>query len=397
MILPPGIRGLKRLIRRGNKLPVDFSDAGKLKGRIITSMQTLPDEDTLYQALLNRDSSLEGIFYFGVKTTGIFCRPSCSARKPLRQNVEYFKSIQSAMDSGYRPCKVCSPLARNGEIPDWLNALFNDIHARPEASYKDDDLLSRGIDPTRVRRWFQKTHGMTFHAYVKALRINRAFEKMKHHQENVTTTAMDSGYDSLSGFHSAFRNVTGLSPLQSRNQSIITLSQFTTPLGPMYAGASDKGLCFLEFTDRKMIDGQIEMLQQQMKARFVSGKSEILDQIEKQLEEYFSGSRRDFDIPLDVTGTDFQKKAWDALLKIPYGETRSYQQQADRIGNPKAVRAIASANAKNHIAIVIPCHRVIAKDGGLAGFGGGIWRKKFLLDLEGAENKDDAPVQRDLL
>ena len=344
---------------------------------------------------MNRDTSLEGVFYFGVKTTGIFCRPTCSARKPLKQNVEYFNSIQSAMDGGYRPCKVCTPLAKSGEIPDWLNHLFNDIHANPEGSYKDDDLQARGIDATRVRRWFQKTHGMTFHAYLKALRINRAFEKMKH-QQDVTTTAMDSGYESLSGFHSAFRNVTGLSPSQSRKQSLITLSQFATPLGPMYAGVSDKGLCFLEFIDRKMIDAQIEQLQKQMKARFVTGKSDLLDLVEKQVNEYFSGERIEFDLPLDVRGTEFQKEAWDALLKIPYGETRSYQQQADRIGKPKAVRAIASANAKNHIAIVIPCHRVIAKDGGLAGFGGGIWRKRYLLDLESPEEKRD-PVQPDLI
>ncbi len=359
-------------------------------------MQTLPDEEVLYQALLNRDTSLEGIFYFGVKTTGIFCRPSCSARKPLKRNVEYFSSIKSAMESGYRPCKVCTPLARSGDIPDWLSTLFSDVHDNPEASYKDEDLRLRGIDATRVRRWFQKNHGMTFHSYVKALRINRAFEKMKH-QQDVTTTALDSGYDSLSGFHSAFRNVTGLSPSQSCKQSIITLSQFSTPLGPMFAGASEKGLCFLEFTDRKMIDDQIEQLQKQMKAKFIKGQSETLNRLEIQLEEYFAGERRDFGLPLDVCGTDFQKLAWDALLKIPYGETRSYQQQAERIGNPKAVRAVASANAKNHIAIVIPCHRVIAKGGGLAGFGGGIWRKKFLLDLEGVETRDDQPRQRDLL
>jgi AraC family transcriptional regulator of adaptative response/methylated-DNA-[protein]-cysteine methyltransferase len=345
--------------------------------------------------LINRDTSLEGIFYFGVKTTGIFCRPSCTARKPLKQNVEYFNSIQSAMDSGYRPCKVCTPLTRSGDTPDWINALFNDVHENPQASYKDEDLLARGIDAARVRRWFQKNHGMTFHAYVKALRINRAFEKMKSKQD-VTTTAMDSGYESLSGFHSAFRNVTGLSPSQSQMQSLITLSQISTPLGPMYAGASDKGICFLEFTDRKMINGQIEDLQKQMKAKFVKGKSELLDRLESQLEAYFSGQRREFDLPLDLHGTDFQKLAWEALLKIPFGETRSYQQQADRIGKPKAVRAVASANAKNHIAIVIPCHRVIAKDGGLAGFGGGIWRKKFLLDLEAPEQQAQ-PEQQDLL
>ena len=359
-------------------------------------MQTLPDEETLYEALINRDTSLEGIFYFGVKTTGIFCRPTCSARKPLKQNVEYFNSIASAMDNGYRPCKVCTPLAKSGEAPDWLDALLKDIHANPQERYRDEDLHARGIDATRVRRWFQKTHGMTFHAYLKALRINRAFEKMKHDQ-NVTSTAMDSGYESISGFHAAFRHLTGLSPSQSKTQSIITLSQFATPLGPMYAGASATGLCFLEFVDRKMIETQIEQLQKQMKARFVNGKNKLLDQVEQELNEYFAGERHDFEIALDICGTDFQKQAWDALLKIPYGETRSYQQQADGIGKPTAVRAIASANAKNHIAIVIPCHRVIAKDGGLAGFGGGIWRKKYLLDLEGAFEPRQQPSQRDLL
>ena len=160
-------------------------------------MQTLPDEETLYKALINRDTNLEGVFYFGVKTTGIFCRPTCSARKPLKHNVEYFDSIASAMHNGYRPCKVCTPLAKSGEAPDWLNTLFKDIHANPEERYRDEDLQSRGIDATRVRRWFQKTHGMTFHAYLKALRINRAFEKMKRDQD-VTSTAMDSGDESIS-------------------------------------------------------------------------------------------------------------------------------------------------------------------------------------------------------
>ncbi len=150
----------------------------------------------------------------------------------------------------------------------------------------------------------------------------------------------------------------------------------------MYAGASERGLCFLEFTDRKMIDHQIEQLQARLKARFVQATTPVLSEVESQLEEYFNGMRQDFELPLDISGTPFQKQAWQALQKIPYGETRSYQQQADQVGNSNAVRAIASANAKNHIAIVIPCHRVIAKNGGLAGFGGGVWRKKYLLDLE---------------
>jgi AraC family transcriptional regulator of adaptative response/methylated-DNA-[protein]-cysteine methyltransferase len=123
-------------------------------------------------------------------------------------------------------------------------------------------------------------------------------------------------------------------------------------------------------------------MQARMKARFVQATTPVLAAVESQLDEYFDGKRQDFEVPLDINGTAFQIRAWQALQKIPYGETRSYQQQAEQVGNSRAVRAIASANAKNHIAIVIPCHRVIAKNGGLAGFGGGVWRKKHLLDLE---------------
>ena len=345
------------------------------------NQQTLPDPDTMYQALVNRNSQLDGIFYFGVKTTGIFCRPGCTARNPKKENVDYFPSIQNAMESGYRPCKICSSLEKSGQAPDWLKSLLNEIHANPEDSFKDEDLRARHIEPTRVRRWFQKNHGITFHAYIKALRINRAFEKIKN-QSDVTSTAFDSGYESLSGFHAAFKSVAGVSPSQAKARSLINISKLSTPLGPMYAGASEKGLCFLEFTDRKMIDQQIEQVQQRMKARFVQAITPVLTAVESQLDEYFNAKRREFEIPLDINGTAFQIKAWQALQQIPYGETRSYQQQAMHIGNNKAVRAIASANAKNHIAIVIPCHRVIAKNGGLAGFGGGVWRKKYLLDLE---------------
>lgn len=345
------------------------------------NQQTLPDPESMYQALLNRDSQLEGIFYFGVKTTGIFCRPGCTARNPKKENIDYFDSIKKALDSGYRPCKICSPLEKSGQVPEWLKPLLDEVHANPENSFKDADLRVRHIEPTRLRRWFRKHHGITFHAYIKALRINRAFEKMKN-RGNVTRTAFDSGYESLSGFHAAFKSVTGVSPSQAKNRELITIARILTPLGMMYAGASDRGLCFLEFSDRKMIDHQIEQLQQRMKARFVQATTPVLTRVESQLEEYFGGKRQNFEIPLDINGTPFQILAWQALQQIPYGETRSYQQQAVKIGNGRAVRAVASANAKNHIAIVIPCHRVIAKNGGLAGFGGGVWRKKYLLDLE---------------
>jgi AraC family transcriptional regulator of adaptative response/methylated-DNA-[protein]-cysteine methyltransferase len=261
----------------------------------------LPDQDFMYQALLDRNSQLDGIFYFGVKTTGIFCRPGCTARNPKRENVDYFGSIQSAMESGYRPCKICSPLEKSGQTPDWLKPLLNEIHSNPEDSFKDEDLRARNIEPTRLRRWFQKNHGITFHAYVKALRINRAFEKIKN-RNDITSTAFDSGYESLSGFHAAFKSVAGVSPSQAKDRALINIAKLSTPLGPMYAGASEKGLCFLEFTDRKMIDQQIEQVQQRMKARFVQTMTPVLAAVESQLEEYFHARRRRFELPLDING-----------------------------------------------------------------------------------------------
>ena len=150
----------------------------------------------------------------------------------------------------------------------------------------------------------------------------------------------------------------------------------------MLAGAVDEGICLLEFVDRRMIETQIKRLKKYLNAEFVPGQNKYFDELDKQLKQYFEGKRKDFDLPLSLPGTDFQLKVWKELQKIPYGKTRSYQQQAIALKNPKAVRAVAKANGDNRIAIIIPCHRVIGKDGQLVGYGGGMWRKQYLLNLE---------------
>ena len=341
----------------------------------------LPSKTEMYRALVNRDSSYEGIFYAAVKTTGIFCRPACSARKPRRENVEYFASAREALNHGFRPCKVCRPMERSGATPDWMAGLLRSFGDDPDRRLKDTDLRQRGVDPARLRRWFQKNHGMTFHAYMRALRLNRAFGRIK--QENkVIDTAFDSGFDSLSGFAEAFRKATGFAPSKSRSRQLITVDRILTPLGPMLAGATDQGICLLEFTDRRMLETQVTRLQKRFSAGLVSGSHEHIDALLQQLQEYFSGTRRDFTVPLLPSGTEFQARAWNYLMKIPYGETRAYRDQARALGNINAVRAVARANGDNRIAIVIPCHRVIGSDGKLTGYGGGLWRKKFLLELE---------------
>ncbi len=341
----------------------------------------LPAPVVLYRALVARDSTFDGLFVAGVITTGVFCRPTCGARKPKPENVEYFASAADALQHGYRPCKLCNPLGVPGEAPAWLQPLLDDVHADPQRRWRDQDLRDRDLEPDRVRRWFQKHHGMTFHAYGRALRLATAFGRLGS-GDGVVESAFGAGYESVSGFAEAFAKTTGRSPAQSRTLRLIRIARVLTPLGPMVAGATDEGLCLLEFADRRMLETQIGRIQKALGARALPGASPHVAKLEQELAEYFSGARRIFSVPLVTAGTPFQERVWSALQAIPYGETRSYRDQADAIGRPEAVRAVARANGDNRISILIPCHRVIGKDGQLVGYGGGVWRKRHLLELE---------------
>ncbi len=341
----------------------------------------LPDTDRLYEALIGRDSRFDGLFVAGVKTTGIFCRPTCRARKPKRENVEFFVSPRDALHHGYRPCRVCRPMEPPGEAPDWLRGLLEDVHAHPEQRLTDQDLRRRGLEPHRVRRWFRKHHGMTFHAYCRALRLGLAFGRIRQ-GEDVGSAAFGSGYDSLSGFTESFKKTMGFAPSGSKDRQVVRVARISTPLGPMLAGATEDGVCLLEFADRRMLETQLARLRRSLDAEIVPGRSELLAMLAEQLAEYFERRRRTFDVPLLTPGTPFQRLAWEGLQSIPFGETRSYQQQAEAIGRPTAVRAVARANGDNRIAILVPCHRVIGKNGRLTGYGGGLWRKEYLLNLE---------------
>jgi AraC family transcriptional regulator, regulatory protein of adaptative response / methylated-DNA-[protein]-cysteine methyltransferase len=338
-------------------------------------------EDVMYKAVLEKDPSFDGLFYLGVKTTGIFCRPSCRARNPKKENVEFFPAAKDALAYGYRPCKICTPLEKPDQTPEEIRKLIDEITADPSFKLKEQDLRSRGLDPNRIRRWFQKHHGMTFHAYQRMLRLNTAFKKIQN-GENVSKAAFETGYNSLSGFQDSFKSVFGISPSESKKNRIIDISRIETPLGPMIAGSFDDQLCLLEFTSRRMLESEFRDLSKRLDAIPVQGESRLFAELTEQLDHYFDGTLKDFQIPLLTPGTEFQIKVWNQLQNIPYGETCSYLDQAEAIGKPKAVRAVANANGMNRIAIIIPCHRVIGKDGKLTGYGGGLWRKKYLLDLE---------------
>ncbi|MDQ1095549.1 MULTISPECIES: bifunctional transcriptional activator/DNA repair enzyme AdaA [Chryseobacterium] len=340
-------------------------------------------EKIMYEASYSKDVSFEGIFWMGVKTTGIFCRPTCTARKPKFENVEFFFNTKDAMLKGYRPCKVCRPLENLDATPQYIKELLKEIADDPTLKLKDYDLVKRGLEPATVRRWFLKHHGITFHAFQRMSKLNTAFKKLRQ-GESVTEVAYDTGYDSLSGFNEGFKNIFGVSPKNTPMEKVIDLKRIETMLGTMIACADEHGICLLEFSDRKALPTELKSIAEYFKANIIQGENPHFITLEEELKEYFEGKRTRFSVPLSLVGTDFQKQVWKVLQEIPYGTTRTYQEQADILGNRKSVRAVANANGLNKISIIIPCHRVIGSNGHLTGYGGGIWRKQKLLELERA-------------
>lgn len=341
----------------------------------------LPSPRTMYAAFHRRDGSYDGVFYTGVRTTGIFCRPSCRARKPRPENVHFFQTVSEALFAGYRACRRCHPLAAAGGHPTWVTRLLRSVEEREGTRLTEKELRDMQIDPGRARRYFQDRFGMTFQAYSRSRRLGSALSQLRLGL-SLDDAAADSGYESLSGFRDAFAKVFGAPPGKAERARAVVVGYLDTALGPMIAGARDGKLCLLEFTNRRMIEGQLETLRRRLRASFVPGDDAVLSQLKSELQEYFAGRHKRFSVPLEAPGTPFEEKVWAELLRIPYGETRSYEALARAVGVPKASRAVGRANGMNRIAIVIPCHRVVNKDGQLGGYGGGLWRKHALLHLE---------------
>ncbi len=348
----------------------------------LNESQTLwPTRPEMERACAAKDASYDGVFYVAVKTTGIFCRPSCSSR-PKLENVEFFPSVKECFFAGYRPCKRCHPLEANGKPPDWARELISRVEAEPDARLKAADLRALGITPERARRWFQQHYGMSFAAWCRGNRLAGAFTRIRQ-GATLDDATFDSGFESHSGFRDAFTRVFGEAPGRSRqNADRVVITMLETPLGPLLAGANDLGINFLEYTDRRMLEHNLKTMRRRFGCAVVPGRHPLLDALREQLDEYFQGSRREFTLPLTSRGTPFQDKVWQELCRIPHGQTISYDELARRIGQPTAQRAVARANGMNYVAILIPCHRVIGKDGSLTGYGGGLWRKRLLLELE---------------
>ncbi len=315
----------------------------------------LTDQDILFKAFLNRDKQYEGKFYAGIITTGIFCKTTCLAKKPKEENTRFYKTTKEAIVNGYRPCKICKPMIVAQETPEYINELLQEVAENPGIRLKDYDLICKNMKPENVRKWFQDNHDLTFQDYLRILRINNRFGTVLYDDKKSITNTRENR---------------------------VVIRRFSTPIGPMLAGASDNGICLLEFMERRMLETQLSRLEKYISPNLVPGNSHLFRMLNNQLSEYFAGNRKEFDILLDLRGTEFQEKVWSVLQTIPYGGTRSYQDMALKINNPKAIRAVAKANGDNRIAIIVPCHRVIGKDGSMTGYGGKIWRKEYLLKLE---------------
>jgi AraC family transcriptional regulator of adaptative response/methylated-DNA-[protein]-cysteine methyltransferase len=350
----------------------------------MTQLDLLPDTSTMYRAFVEKDATYEGLFVMGVKTTGIFCRPTCPARKPKPENVEFFPRAGDALAAGYRPCKRCRPMEPKGALPDWLQPIMRAVDEDPMRRWTTEEVRSFGVEPARLRRWFQAEHGMTFLAYLRSRRLGRAFSRLQEGAD-VVEASMEADFDSVSGFCDALRKSTGTSPKASRDRLSLSVAQIPSPLGPIMAAGTEDALYLLEFWDRRMLETQFRVLEKRLGAVFFPGETATTRQIAGELEAYFGGRLKSFTTPLALPGSTHQQVVWEALKHVPSGETWTYGELAQVVGKPAAVRSVARAVGENRLAIVIPCHRIVGADGNLTGYGGGLWRKRQLLALERAK------------
>jgi AraC family transcriptional regulator, regulatory protein of adaptative response / methylated-DNA-[protein]-cysteine methyltransferase len=346
----------------------------------------LPPIDVMRRAFARKDSAFDGIFFVAIKTTGIFCRPVCKSRTPRPENVDFFASAEEARRAGFRPCKRCRPVEAASGPPAAVQRALALLDRDPEGRVTDAALQASGMDPSTLRRQFRLFCGVTFHQYQRARRLGAAVGTLQD-GGSVIDAQLEGGYDSGSGFRAAFAKLFGDAPKVRRmagaSDERLVASRIESPLGPMVAVASRRGICLYDFMDRKGLASALGRLCESARSPVVPGECDVLRQVALEMAEYFAGKRKRFGVALDIrAGTEFQKRAWEFLRSIPYGETRTYGAQARALGQPGAVRAVGSANGMNYLAILIPCHRVVGAGGALTGYGGGLPRKRWLIDHE---------------
>ncbi len=341
----------------------------------------LPDDDALYDALLARNETLDGRVFVCVSTTGVFCRLTCPARKPKRENCSFRPTAGACIEAGFRPCRRCHPLQAAALADPAIGALLRALDARPDLRWSEEHVVRLGHDPSTVRRSFKRHFGMTFLEMARQRRLREGFQVLAVGGK-VVTAQHEAGFDSPSAFREAFARLLGQSPSELRPDALLRATWIPTPLGDMIAVSSRSHLHLLEFVDRKALPAELNRLQRAMKQGIGIGDAPPSVQAAAELADYFAARSDRFETPFAMSGSAFTRHVWEALRRIPAGETRSYSEIAREIGHPTATRAVARANGANQIAVMIPCHRVIGADGSLTGYGGGLWRKQRLIEIE---------------
>ncbi|MCB1352899.1 MAG: bifunctional transcriptional activator/DNA repair protein Ada [Rhodobacteraceae bacterium] len=341
----------------------------------------LPDHQTLYAALLARDARFDGQAYVCVTSTGIFCRLTCPARKPKPENCTFFATIGECIEAGYRPCKRCHPLQAAALADPTIAALLHALDERPDLRWSESHIEQLGYDLSTVRRSFKRQFGMTFLEMARQRRLREGFETLAAGGK-VITAQHEASFESASAFRTAFARLLGCAPGDLRPDRRLRASWIPTPLGDMIAVSSRSHLHLLEFVGRKALPAELRRMQAAAKEAIGIGAMPPSEQAAAELADYFAARTDRFETPLALAGSAFTRQVWEALREIPAGETRSYSDIARRIGRPAATRAVARANGANQIAVMIPCHRVIGADGSLTGYGGGLWRKQRLIEIE---------------
>lgn len=345
------------------------------------------NDDFCWKAVRERDAAADGRFYFGVLTTGVYCKPSCAARTPLRRNVRFFTSPQEAQAAGLRPCKRCRPLDTRDAAAQRVEEICRYIEAHSDEPLLLDELAQRaGMSRFHFQRTFKSLVGVTPKQYHDGQRVRSLKTHLKS-SSDVTAAVYDAGYGSSSRVYERADTHLGMTPKAYRAAGKgvhITYVSFETPLGLLMAGATDRGLCFVQFGDSH---GELEanLRAEYPSATFAPMREPHDPQFTawvEALRAHLRGEQPHLDLPADIRATAFQLRVWKYLQSIPYGEVRSYTEVAQGIGQPTAARAVAHACASNVLAIVIPCHRVIRGTGELGGYKWGLPRKRALIDRE---------------
>jgi len=339
--------------------------------------------DTYWRAVEQRDAQYNGVFVYGVRTTGVYCRPSCSARRPLRANVDFFSAPEQAERAGYRACRRCDPRAPADPSLDLATRICRYLEQPHDSPPRLGELAERfALSPAHLQRTFKRIVGVSPRQYAEAQRRERLKAQLKSGAD-VSGALYEAGYGSSSACYEQAPAALGMTPAAYRDggqAARIGYALAECPLGTLLVAATERGICKVSLGDRA--EDLLADLRRELPGAALQADGQALGPWVGAILEHLAGAQPHLDLPLDIRASAFQQKVWEALRSIPYGATRSYQEVAEAIGQPTATRAVARACASNPVALLIPCHRVVRANGDLGGYRWGARRKQTLLEQE---------------